>query len=247
MEAFLIVLLVIDALVLVPAILLQSGKGGGLAAMGGGASTDTFLGGRQAVTLLHTLVSREIDPLDSAVLTVGEINGGQASNIIPTEVRARGTVRSLDEKVRSLLEKRIAEVVDYTARAYRCGHTFAYHRGTPVVKSDPAVAGLVAASAMELFGRDGVCRIERPTMGGEDVAFFLRRTRGAFFALGTHNPEKGFRSLHHSPVFDVDESVLWRGTAVLCLAALRLLGQEVSPPAHLERAGKLTPPGRRRK
>ena len=192
-------------------------------------SPDPVLAACQAVTLLYTLVGREIDPADSAVITVGEINGGQAVNIIPTLIKARGTVRSLNENVRSLLEKRMAEIIQHTALAYRCTQKFAYIRQTEVVESDPTVVDLVAESARDLFGPSGICHIERPTMGGEDIAFFLRQTRGCYFALGTHNPEKGFHSLHHSPRFDIDESVLWKGSAVLSIAAFRLLEKGLLP------------------
>ncbi|HUU28070.1 MAG TPA: M20 family metallopeptidase [archaeon] len=199
-------------------------------------SPDPVLAASQAVIQLHTLIGRELDPVDPAVITVGQIQGGQAANIIPTAVRAKGTVRTLSEKVRDFLETRMAEVVSHTAAGYRCGHRFTYHRGSPVVKSDPEVTDLVAGSARELFGAGGVCRIEKPAMVGEDVSFFLREVPGCFFALGSSNPEKGFHSLHHSPLFDIDESVLWKGTAVFSLAALRLLEGSVS---QAEQRGRL--------
>lgn len=189
-------------------------------------SPDPVLAAAQTVTQLHTLVSREIDPLVSAVVTVGELRGGSAFNIIPTRVVGRGTVRTLDEATRGLLEERIGEVVEHNARGMRCGHEYRYTRGAAMVQSDPAVVRVVERAARELLGEQGVHRIRRPSMTGEDVSCFLAEAPGCFFALGTHHPEAGFRSLHHSPVFDLDESVLWRGSAVLALSALRLTGRE---------------------
>jgi len=186
-------------------------------------SPDPVLAAASVIIQLHTLVGREIDPVDTAVVTVGQISGGRAPNIIPTEVSAKGTVRTLDEKVRGYLEKRIGEVVAQTAKSFRCRHEYSYCRGAPPVQSDPEIADLVAGCARDLFGAEKVKKILRPSMAGEDVSLFLEKVPGCFFALGASNPAKGINSVHHSPVFDLDESVLWQGTAVFCLAALRRL------------------------
>jgi len=193
-------------------------------------SPDPVLAACSAVTQLHTLISRNVDPLEQAALTVGQIEGGSACNIIPAEVRARGTVRTLNENTRKLLEARIAEVVSHAAGAFRCRHSVAYYRGTHAVENDPGTVELVMQAAADLLGTAGVHVIERPTLIGEDVSIFLNEVPGCFFALGASNPEKDRLSLHHSPVFDIDESVLWRGTAVFCLSALRLL--EPGAQAH---------------
>jgi len=186
-------------------------------------SPDPVLTVASVITQLHTLVSREIDPMDTAVVTVGQISGGQAHNIIPTEVSAKGTVRTLSEKVRSYLEKRIGEVVAQTAESFRCTHQYAFYRGAPPVQSDPEIAGLVADCARDLLGEEMVKQILRPSMAGDDFSLFLQKVPGCYFALGASNPDKGIHSVHHSPLFDIDESVLWRGSAVFCLAALRWL------------------------
>ena len=195
-------------------------------------SPDPVLAASYAVTQLHTLISRNIDPMEEAAVTVGQIEGGSACNIIPTEVNARGTVRTFSEKTRELLETRIAEVVSHSAGSFRCQHRFAYYRGTHSVNNDPETVDLVKQAATDLLGPSGVHLIERPTLVGEDVSIFLNEVPGCFFVLGASNPEKDRVSLHHSPVFDIDESVLWRGTAVFCLSALRLL-----EPVGPDRAG----------
>ncbi len=193
-------------------------------------TADPVLAVSAAITQLHTLVSRNVDPTDTAVITVGEIHGGHARNIIPTEVTIRGTVRTLRPEVRDLLEARIREVLEFSASVHRCGYEFNYYRISPVVRNDPKVADVVRQAALDLLGPEDVRTISRPSLGGEDVAFFLERTPGCYFGLSAHNPKKGFYSHHHSPVFDIDESVLWRGSAVLALSALRLFNGEVNGP-----------------
>ena len=96
------------------------------------------------------------------------------------------------------------------------------------MENDTATVECVRQAAIDILGSESVHDIERPTLISEDVSIFLRAIPGCFFALGASNPEKGKISLHHSPVFDIDESVLWKGTAVFCLSALRLLGLNIS-------------------
>ncbi|MCE5269681.1 M20 family metallopeptidase [bacterium] len=187
-------------------------------------TADPVLAASSAITQLHTVVSRSVDPIDTAVITVGEIHGGNARNIIPTEVTFRGTVRTLRDGVRDLLEARIREVLEYTANVHRCGYEFNYTRINPVVQNNPRVSDLVRQAALDLLGEAEVRTLVKPSLGGEDVAFFLTRTPGCYFGLSAHNPEAGFLSHHHCPVFDIDEAVLWRGSAVFSLSALRLFG-----------------------
>ena len=129
-------------------------------------SPDPVLATASVITQLHTLVGREIDPVDTAVVTVGQISGGRARNIIPTEVSAKGTVRTLNENVRSYLEKRIGEVVAQTAESFRCTHEYDFYRGAPPVQSDPGIAGLVDECARDLLGAEMVKQILRPSMAG---------------------------------------------------------------------------------
>ena len=201
-------------------------------------TSDPVLAAGSAITQLHSIISRNVDPCDTAVITVGEIHGGHARNIIPTEVTIRGTVRTLSETVRDLLEARIREVLEHTAQVYRCGYEFSYYRISPVVQNDPRVNDVVLESARELLGREDARELSRPSLGGEDVAFFLREVPGCYFGLSAHNPAEGFKSFHHSPVFDIDESVMWRGAAIFALSALRLFDGAVEPAASVrQRAG----------
>ncbi|MBW7997655.1 MAG: amidohydrolase [Candidatus Glassbacteria bacterium] len=186
-------------------------------------SADPVLAASAAVVQLHTLVGRSIRPTAAAVVTVGRIEGGQARNIIPTEVAARGTVRTLDQAVRDHLRGRIGEVIAGVAAAHGCSHSYEFFPGAPAVIGDSVICGRVRDAAVEILGRDDVVEITEPSLGGEDVSLFMERAPGCFFGLGGSNPAEGIHSIHHNPEFRIDESVLWRGAAVFSLCALRRL------------------------
>ena len=186
-------------------------------------SPDPVLAASSAIVQLHTLVSRTIDPTATAVITVGRIEGGQARNIIPTEVSARGTVRTLDEGVRDHLRERIGQVIAGAAVAHGCGHGYEYFLGAPRVQGNDEVCALVRQAATEVLGDAEVLEIAKPTLGGEDVSLFMERAPGCYFGLGGSNPERGIHSIHHNPAFQIDEDVLWRGAAVFCASAVRYL------------------------
>ena len=187
---------------------------------------DLVLAASQIITQLHTIVSRNVDPVDPAVITVGKIKGGTARNVIPTEIHAEGTARTLTETTRTLVEKKITQIVRQVAESAGCTHELSYYRGAPPVVGDNRMIELVRDSAREILGEKDVHEIVNPSMGAEDMSIFMEAVPGCYFALGAHNPEAGFESIHHSPVFDIDESVMWKGTAVFTAATLRFLADE---------------------
>ncbi|MFX1505205.1 MAG: M20 family metallopeptidase [Promethearchaeota archaeon] len=164
---------------------------------------------------LQKLTSREINPFASVVLTAPVFEGSDAFNVIPPQAVLKGTFRTMDPKVRDHIINRINEIVEGYSKAWRCegsvelGITAAY---PPVLNDPQAVADLTKI----LSSLDTVTTME-PTMGGEDFAFYLEKTKGAFMGLGIYNEEKGITSPHHHPKFDVDESILWKGTAIHAL------------------------------
>ncbi|MHA2247674.1 MAG: M20 metallopeptidase family protein [Candidatus Hodarchaeales archaeon] len=162
---------------------------------------------------LQKLISREIDPFANAVLTTPMFEGSKAFNIIPPQATLKGTFRTMDAKVRSHIIKRIKEIVQGYSQAWRCegkvdlGVVAAY---PPLINDTQTVDDLT----MILQELDTITTME-PTMGGEDFAFYLERTKGAFIGLGIKNEEKKLGIYpHHHPKFDVDETVLWKGTAI---------------------------------
>ncbi len=164
---------------------------------------------------LQKLISREIDPFENVVLTAPMFEGSDAFNVIPPQATIKGTFRTMDSEVRNHIIKRINEIVEGYSKAWRCegnvefGITAAY----PPVLNDPQTVDELTEILHDL---DTVTTME-PTMGGEDFAFYLEKTKGAFMGLGIYNEEKGITYPHHHPKFDVDESILWKGTAIHAL------------------------------
>ncbi|HHY35096.1 MAG TPA: amidohydrolase [Firmicutes bacterium] len=173
---------------------------------------------------LQTIVSREINPLSPAVLTIGTIHAGTAHNIIPETCLMQGTVRYLDTELGNFIHERIRQIASSVASGMRAEAVVNYHYGYPPVVNDEGVTSLVAESAAKVVGPENVCRIE-PVMGGEDMAYYLQRVPGTFFGIGSGNPEKGIVYPHHHPKFDIDESVLHIGTAVFVQVCLDFFSQ----------------------
>ncbi len=177
----------------------------------------------QAIVALQTLVSREINPLRPAVVTVGALHAGTVSNIIPEECQLRVTIRTTDEETRKLLSERIPALVAGIATAMRGTAETQYTFGYPVLVNDPAMTDLVRAVAREVVGPDKVVERE-PGMGAEDMAYFLQAAPGCFFRIGSRNPERGLVHGHHHPRFDIDdEGALPVGVAAVAAVALRFL------------------------
>ncbi|AEH24440.1 M20 metallopeptidase family protein [Pyrococcus yayanosii] len=186
-----------------------TGKGGHGAAPH--LSNDPIPTAAEMVLALQRIVSREVDPLKSAVVTVGRISGGTAFNIIPESVELEGTYRFFEPKVGRLVEKRIREILEGIARAHNTKLELSIEELGPPTVNDPSMAAFVKKVAEGL----GLKTSEvRQTMGAEDFAFYLQKVPGTFIALGIKNEEKGIVYPHHHPKFDVDEDALPFGTAL---------------------------------
>ena len=176
----------------------------------------------QCVVALQTLVSRELDPMKPAVVTVGSIHAGTAPNVIPEEATMQGTVRTFDEGVRRQLAERIPALIEGIASAMQGRATVEYRLGYPVLVNDEAMTGLVREVAREVVGPEKVLERE-PGMVGEDMSYFLQRAPGSFFLIGSRNEERGLIYGHHHPRFDIDEESLPVGVAAVAAVALRYL------------------------
>lgn len=173
---------------------------------------------------LQEIVAREIAATKPAVLTIGHMEAGFAYNVIPSEALIEGTIRALDEDVRQELARRIGEVAEATAKAFRGEAEYEMIWGAPPVISDPEMAALAADCAREVVGETHVIdRVDAPNMGGEDFAYFLNQVPGAFMFLSSSNPEKHTDVPHHNPRFNVDEDVLWIGSAMFVKIAEKFL------------------------
>lgn len=180
----------------------------------------------RVISQLQTIVSREVDPLNPAVITIGEIHAGTAFNIIPGDCRITGTVRALDQETRQFIASRIEEMAHGVARSMRGDIDFHYGwEGPAPVVNDPAITQALRDVAEDMLGAERVREIPKPSMGGEDVAFFLEKVPGTFFFLAGCDPEKGQTWPHHNSRFDIDEEVLWEGPALFAGMAMDWLGK----------------------
>ncbi|BBL80296.1 peptidase M20 [Rubrobacter xylanophilus] len=182
-------------------------------------TADAVVAAAHVVTALQTLVSREADPTEPAVLTVGQIEAGSAFNIIPESARLTGTVRTVDEGLRRRMPRRIEELAGGVARGMRTDASLEYTFSYPVTRNDPEAADFALEVASELFGKEAAVEASRPSMAAEDFAFMLEAVPGAYIWLGV-----GDVPGLHTPRFSFDERVLPRGAALLAALALARLG-----------------------
>ena len=176
--------------------------------------------GTQIVNSLQRIVSRHMNPLSPTVITIGEFKAGTAFNIIPEMAHLSGTTRTFDTKIWKSWAKRIDTVVNGVCQAMGATYDLEYQPGYPVTANDPWMAEAIKAIAGSVVGPDNVV-VPEPTMGGEDMSFFLERSKGCFFFLGVGRD--GCAPLHN-PRFDFNEEVLLTGVEIYCRAAMKLLG-----------------------
>ncbi len=176
---------------------------------------DTVLVASQIVNTLHHIVSRKVDPIDPAVLTIGMIKGGEAENIIPEVVELKGTVRTLNEDVRKKIPVWMEEALEGITAAYGGKYEFNYEEGTPPLINDEETALFAIEELVKILGREKFVYLQKPSMGGEDFAEYLNFIPGVYLRLGTGNRAKGTLFPLHNSKFDVDEDALPVGAGVL--------------------------------
>lgn len=171
------------------------------------------------IVALQTIVSREMKPTHPAVVTIGKVHGGTAYNIIPDVVEIEGTFRAIDNEEREMIAKRIEEIAQGVTKAMRGSYEYDITWGAPPVVNDAEFTREFYETAKKVIGEENILEITEPTMGGEDMAYYLSEVPGTFFFLGGANPEKGPVYPHHNSKFIVDEDVFWKGTALLAQGA----------------------------
>jgi amidohydrolase len=159
------------------------------------------------ITALQTVVSRNVDPLDSAVISVTRVQAGTAYNIIPQDAELWGTIRTFKLEVRDHVERRMHEIVTGIAQAMGCRATIEIVHGTLPVRNDPVVGERTRAILRQYVGDDGLITTER-TMGAEDVGMFMDDIPGMYFFVGASVPNQTEYFGHHHPRFDFDENAL---------------------------------------
>jgi amidohydrolase len=184
---------------------------------------DPVVAAAQLVSSLQSIVARNVSPLQSAVVSVTTIHGGDAFNVIPSYVELTGTIRTFEPLVRQRVLERFHELVMGLAEAYNCQADVDVQSITPPVINDPWVTARLQTVASNLFPESEL-DTHYSTMGSEDMSYFMQEVPGCFFFIGSANPEKGLDSAHHHPRFDFDERALPRAAALMASAAVELLG-----------------------
>ena len=187
-------------------------------------SNDAIVCAAQVISALQTVVARNVSPLESAVLTIGTIEGGTAQNIICDQVSMRGTLRTANAELRTKMKNRITEMATSVAAAMGCSAEVDIIPGYAALVNDDGEANRIKRVAVRLLGEDNLVNKPAPSMGGEDFSFFCDCTPGAFFHIGCVNPAWMPAPPLHSKDFRIDEDCLTIGA--LMHVALVLDGQD---------------------
>jgi len=174
------------------------------------------------VTALQTIVSREVDPTDKAVITVGSLTSGTAFNVIPDTATIKGTVRTYNPDLRAQIEGRLGELAGGVAAGMRATAEMEYFPGYPPLVNHEAGIQLVQDAVIELLGPDAIVPKEQ-AMGAEDFSYLLQRVTGAMFHLGVRDRSWAEPRPTHSSSFDINEEALPIGVATMAATALRFL------------------------
>lgn len=196
-----------------------TGKGGHAAAPH--RTVDTIVMAAQFVTAAQTVVSRNTDPTEKAVVTVGYFHGGQTYNVIPEKVDLKGTIRSFSKETADMLSGRLKEMAKHISAGFGGSADFTYNPGYPAVINHADTTRRFMEIAEKALGKEHVQWLERPIMAGEDFAFYQEEIPGTFFFLGSGTEETDSRWDWHHPKYNVDEEAMKTGTLLLTKLAFQ--------------------------
>lgn len=193
-------------------------------------TVDPIVIGAQFVNAIQSIVARNVNPLDSAVISVTQFHGGDADlknglagaalNVIPPNVLIGGTVRTLQKSVQTRVREQLEAILAGLAEAYQVTYTFDYHEGYPVTFNHEPCVDRVLSAARGLVGDSDVVFPMSPILGGEDFAYYSQEIPACFVMVGAGNTEKGIVNMCHHPQFDIDERCMVYGMALLTHLAL---------------------------
>ena len=184
---------------------------------------DPILAAAQVINLLQGIASRNVSPLKSAVVTVASIRGGEAFNVIPSEVELKGTIRTFEPEIRDLVIKRFHQIVENVSSALECESIIEIRSITPAVINHPDITNRVQQVAGRVLPNDHL-DYKSMTMGSEDMAFIMQQIPGCYFFIGSANKDKNLDASHHHPKFDFDESILPTAVGLMMASTMELLG-----------------------
>ncbi|MQA90859.1 MAG: amidohydrolase [Gemmatimonas sp.] len=204
---------------------------------------DAIYAASQIVVALQSIVSRNVSPLEGAVVTVGSFHAGTAPNVIAESAILNGTIRAFDTKVAELVHRRVGEVARGVAESLGAeAHVELRDLYYPPTDNDPDMVQIVGQAATEVVGKDRVrTDPDVRTMAAEDFSEFSRRVPGCYFFVGAANPEIGAIHPHHSPHFDLCEAAMPVGVEVLERSTMAFLVGDSRPPVHAPRDSRTQP------
>ncbi|MBL0331411.1 MAG: amidohydrolase [Chlorobiota bacterium] len=185
-------------------------------------SIDPIITACEVVVALQKIISRTINPFKPGVLTIGKIEGGSATNIIPDEVKLCGTLRAMDEVWRTNTHKRIEDIIKGVCDGNGASYDLEIRLGYPALNNNIESTKFVKSVALEIFGNENVFDAE-PMMGAEDFAFYLQAIPGSFWWIGAGTQEEGCIAGLHNSKFDINESILTKGSAMMAYSAYKFL------------------------
>ncbi len=188
-------------------------------------TADPIVAAAQIITALQTITSRNIHPLESAVVSVCNMSSGTAFNIIPQEAIVKGTIRTFKPDVLETVLQRFDDIVNNLSQAMGCEAQIHVERVTFPVSNDPALV-LLMSSVVEEVDQNAQVDSKLQTMGSEDFSFLVQDIPGCFIMVGSANPEKGLDFSHHHPKFNIDKSCLPYSVALIAQGAIEILEKQ---------------------
>jgi amidohydrolase len=176
-------------------------------------ATDPILAAAQIVTALQSIVSRNVNPQDSVVVSIGQFSAGTTFNVIPDRAMLKGTVRSYNNDLHRMIYRRILEMAHNMAIAFSCEATMETIAIVAAVNNNPVPTAVVREAAIKVMGEENL--VEHRTMASEDMGYILEEIPGCYFFIGARNEEKGYTFPHHHPRFNFDERAMLDGVAVM--------------------------------
>ena len=185
-------------------------------------AADPVLAAAHIITAVQHLVSRVVPPHEPAVVSIASIHGGNAPNVIPRQVTMSGTMRTMNEDVRSVVQEKLRQTVEHVARGLGVEAEVEIRKGYPVLFNDLAVTDHAEVICSEYLGKENVLESE-PLMTAEDFAYYLQECPGTFWQIGTGTLQQEKNNTLHSPTFNPAEHALEIGSGLFAYTALRLL------------------------
>ncbi len=186
-------------------------------------TVDPIVIAAEVIMGLQKIPSRMVDPNEKIVVTIGKIEGGHTTNVIPDEVNMLGTVRTLNPDITQQIPKMMKQIIKGITSAYGGDYELKYDFGYPVLVNNDQATDILLESGKEFLGPENVKEVPQPSMGGEDFSFYLQKVKGAFYRLGTGNPEKGITEYWHNSRYNIDEDALPVGAGFMAYLALKTL------------------------